>query len=173
MAQTADTRLTNFELVGKFHEKYGHPKRSIVYHDLFNGNEENEKLINLRVKLIDEEFNELKKALQDKNMCEVIDALSDILYVVYGAGHAFGINLDESFNIVHESNMTKSCDTEEEAKASVEVYKTKPGFENVEVSYRKVTQGDYEYYVLYNVNDGKILKSAFMKQPDFTEMLQR
>ena len=67
----------------------------------------NEKIIKLRYDLIKEELEELKEAIEQKDMIEIADALTDILYVTYGAGHAFGINLDKCFNEVQESNMSK------------------------------------------------------------------
>ena len=66
-----------------------------------------EKIHNLRISLINEELEEFKKALKNNDLKEVADALTDILYVTYGAGHAFGINLDKCFNEVQESNMSK------------------------------------------------------------------
>ena len=66
-----------------------------------------DKIIKLRYDLIQEELEELKEAIKDKNMVEIADALTDILYVTYGAGHAFGIDLDKCFNEVQESNMSK------------------------------------------------------------------
>ena len=67
----------------------------------------NKKIIKLRYDLIKEELEELKEAIEQKDMTEIADALTDILYVTYGAGHAFGINLDKCFNEVQESNMSK------------------------------------------------------------------
>ena len=61
----------------------------------------------LRYDLIDEELKELKVAIRDKDIKEIADALTDILYVTYGAGHAFGINLDKCFNEVQKFNMSK------------------------------------------------------------------
>ena len=66
-----------------------------------------EKINNLRYNLIKEELEELKSALDKQDLLEVADALTDILYVTYGAGHAFGINLDSCFNEVQNSNMSK------------------------------------------------------------------
>jgi len=66
-----------------------------------------DNIIDLRLDLIDEECRELKDAVEAKDIVEVADALTDLLYVVYGAGHAFGINLDLAFNNVHASNMSK------------------------------------------------------------------
>jgi|TARA_B110000858_G_C17751175_1_gene449750 predicted HAD superfamily Cof-like phosphohydrolase len=93
-------RLTNFEMAGDFMEAYGQDIPPLpAWPDA--------KTQNLRMALIDEEVGELRQAIADKNMIEVADALADILYVVYGAGHAFGIDLDECFNEVHRSNLTK------------------------------------------------------------------
>ena len=69
-----------------------------------------DKINELRVNLIKEELEELKIAIDSKNLVEVADALTDILYVTYGAGHAFGINLDRCFDEVQQSNMSKLDD---------------------------------------------------------------
>ena len=66
-----------------------------------------EKVIDLRISLIKEELDEFQEALKEKNLVEVADALTDLLYVTYGAGHAFGINLDRCFEEVQKSNMSK------------------------------------------------------------------
>ena len=67
----------------------------------------NKKIVNLRYELIKEELEELNQAIKDKELKEVADALTDILYVTYGAGHAFGIDLDKCFDEVQKSNMSK------------------------------------------------------------------
>ena len=67
----------------------------------------NDKITSLRYNLIKEELDELKEAMNNKDIVEVADALTDILYVAYGAGHAFGINLDDCFKEVQNSNMSK------------------------------------------------------------------
>ena len=69
-----------------------------------------EKINSLRLSLIQEELDELKKAINENDILEVADALTDILYVTYGAGHAFGINLDKCFDEVQQSNMSKLGD---------------------------------------------------------------
>ena len=69
-----------------------------------------EKINKLRIDLIEEELEELKSAMSNKDLLEVADALTDILYVTYGAGHAFGINLDKCFEEVQNSNMSKLDD---------------------------------------------------------------
>ena len=97
--------MTNFEKVKIFMETFGQEVKS-------KSSLSSEKINSLRLSLIQEELDELKKAIQDKDIIEVADALTDILYVTYGAGHAFGINLDQCFNEVQNSNMSKLGDDE-------------------------------------------------------------
>ena len=92
--------MTNFQKVGIFMKTFGQEVKT-------KAELSNDKINKLRLSLINEELEELRKAIQDNDILEVADALSDILYVTYGAGHAFGINLDECFNEVQESNMSK------------------------------------------------------------------
>tara|TARA_B100000287_G_scaffold433315_1_gene494746 strand:- start:991 stop:1362 length:372 start_codon:yes stop_codon:yes gene_type:complete len=92
--------MTNFEKVGLFMKTFGQEVKT-------NSSLSNEKINSLRISLISEELDELKKAISDNDIIEVADALTDILYVTYGAGHAFGINLDKCFNEVQNSNMSK------------------------------------------------------------------
>ena len=92
--------MTNFEKVKLFMQKYGQEVKA-------NANFSDEKTNKLRVDLIKEELEELTKAMDEKDLLEVADALTDILYVTYGAGHAFGINLDKCFDEVQSSNMSK------------------------------------------------------------------
>ena len=92
--------MTNFEKVGIFMKTFGQEVK--LKAELSNDN-----INELRISLINEELEELKKAIEDNDILEVADALTDILYVAYGAGHAFGINLDKCFNEVQESNMSK------------------------------------------------------------------
>ena len=92
--------MTNFESVKMFMETFG---QEIKEKAKFPTN----KITNLRYELIKEELEELKKAIEERDIKEVADALTDILYVTYGAGHAFGINLDKCFLEVQNSNMSK------------------------------------------------------------------
>jgi predicted HAD superfamily Cof-like phosphohydrolase len=92
--------MSNFQNVKKFMKTFGQ--------EVKEKNEfPNKKIIQLRYELIKEELEELNQAIKDKDMKEIADALTDILYVTYGAGHAFGINLDECFDEVQKSNMSK------------------------------------------------------------------
>ena len=92
--------MTNFEKVGLFMTTFGQEvkKKSEL---------SSKKINDLRLSLIQEELDELSKAIQENDILEVADALTDILYVTYGAGHAFGINLDRCFEEVQKSNMSK------------------------------------------------------------------
>ena len=92
--------MTNFQSVKKFMETFGQEIRE-------KASFPNDNITTLRYDLIKEELNELKEAMDKKDIKEVADALTDILYVTYGAGHAFGINLDECFEEVQNSNMSK------------------------------------------------------------------
>ena len=92
--------MTNFEKVKQFMQTFGQEvKTKASFSD--------EKTNQLRLDLITEELEELKSAMESKDLLEVADALTDILYVTYGAGHAFGINLDKCFDEVQNSNMSK------------------------------------------------------------------
>ncbi len=92
--------MTNFEKVGVFMKTFG---QEVKNKSSFG----TEKINQLRLNLIKEELEELREAMENKDLVEVADALTDILYVTYGAGHAFGINLDKCFNEVQNSNMSK------------------------------------------------------------------
>ena len=96
----SSTNISNFEKVGDFMEAFGQEVLYIPTMPDFN-------LAALRLDLIEEEVQELRDGFGRSSLLEVADALTDILYVVYGAGHAFGIDLDDCFHEVHRSNMTK------------------------------------------------------------------
>ena len=92
--------MTNFESVKKFMETFGQEiKEKAEFPD--------SNIVSLRYDLISEELQEFKDAIKNNDIKEVADALTDILYVTYGAGHAFGINLDKCFEEVQKSNMSK------------------------------------------------------------------
>ena len=92
--------MTNFNSVKKFMEVFGQEVKTKAEYP-------SEKIADLRYSLIKEELNEFKQALKDRDLKEIADALTDILYVTYGAGHAFGIDLDKCFEEVQRSNMSK------------------------------------------------------------------
>ena len=92
--------MTNFKKVGVFMKTFG---QEVKNKPSFS----TEKINQLRISLIQEELDELKEAMTNNDLLEVADALTDLLYVTYGAGHAFGIDLDKCFNEVQNSNMSK------------------------------------------------------------------
>ena len=92
--------MSNFEDVKKFMQTFGQMVKT-------KPNFPDEKTMQLRYDLIKEELNELEEAMKIKNLKEIADALTDILYVTYGAGYAYGINLDKCFKEVQRANMSK------------------------------------------------------------------
>ena len=92
--------MSNFNKVGTFMKTFGQEVKS-------KPSFSSDKINKLRVDLIKEELDELQEAMKNNDLLEVADALTDILYVTYGAGHAFGIDLDKCFEEVQNSNMSK------------------------------------------------------------------
>ena len=92
--------MSNFNKVGIFMKTFGQEVKN-------KPSLSTDKINKLRIDLIKEELEELKEAMDNNDLLEVADALTDILYVTYGAGHAFGINLDKCFDEVQNSNMSK------------------------------------------------------------------
>ena len=92
--------MSNFDNVKTFMETYGQEVKKTPSFP-------NDKIIQLRIDLIKEELKEFQEAINNKDLLEIADALTDILYVTYGAGHSFGIDLDKCFAEVQRSNMSK------------------------------------------------------------------
>lgn len=156
---------TNFEKVINFNKQFGITVHSKVQKNIFD---DDPKLVKYRLDLILEEVNELKDAIEKKDMKEVIDGLADILYVTYGMGTSFGINTDKAFEIVHNSNMSKLCINEEQAKNTIEWYKkNEPRYDSP--TYR--LSDNKKYWVVYNESSGKILKNINYIPANFDELL--
>ena len=113
------SQLSMFEKVQKFNKTFSSPIYNTYTNDIWNDT----KLIKLRQDLINEEVQELNEAIENKDITETMDALADILVVTLGAFDALGINGDKVFDEVHSSNMSKLCNTIQEAQDSVEWYK--------------------------------------------------
>lgn len=146
-----NTEQSVFEQVTEFCQMMG----QVVEH---NAQFPSKDVIDLRIGLIDEEFNELKTAIEENNMIDVADALADLLYVTNGTACAFGLTsiFKDIQNEVHSSNMSKVCLTEEEAKQTIEKYnKDDVGYTNYAPR--------FGYYVVYRVSDNKVLKSINYK----------
>ena len=126
-------------------------------------------IIESALKLIREEVTELEDAVKAKDLTETRDALADILYVVYGMAFRLGIDADADFKLVHDSNMSKFCESEEMASATVAQYKTK--FELGESPYSSPAykyEPETKLWIVYEETTGKILKSAIYKPVDLS-----
>jgi len=152
---TVYTTKTNFENVCDFNEQFGVKKLDTPCLD-------DEYFIESKMALIREEMSELEEAVKNKDLVETVDALTDILYVVLGMGYGINVNLDQAFKIVHESNMSKMCLTEEEAKETVAWYKIHQ-VRYTTPTYRVNSAGNY---VVYDEKTRKILKSIYYKPAD-------
>ena len=161
-------KKTNFEKVLEFNKAFGVETNTSTPDNLFT---KYEKLLTLRKNLIKEEFDELVDSIEQKDLIEFRDAVADILYVTYGAATAVGLDADHAFDIVHKSNMSKLCLSEEEAKETVqdylEKYKTKQSPYD-SPTYRK--SPDDKYWVVYNKSTNKILKSINYTPADLTNV---
>ncbi len=161
---------TNFEKVVEFNKIFGVPISKEPQLNIFD---KNPKLTKLRFDLIKEEVDELSDAIKDKDFPEVVDALGDILYVVYGAAASFGVDMNEVLDKIHKSNMSKLCNTEEIAIKTIERYQDLYVNNKSEYDspvYRKDEKTNK--YIVYNKTTGKILKSINYKPVDFTNYLK-
>ena len=126
----------------------------------------------LRVSLLQEELDELKKAIEDNDLVEVADALCDLQYVLSGAVLEFGLGekFVELFNEVHESNMSKTCDNERQAKETVDLYSEK----GVETYYESVVDSKgFKKYNIYRKLDQKVLKNKDYKPVNLIKILEK
>ena len=144
--------------VVKFHEVFKHPIQKTP-------GIPDKKRCELRVELIQEELNELQQAIIDNDMIEVADALCDIQYVLAGAVLEFGLGnkFSDLFNEVQRSNMSKACETQQEAEETVAHYE-KQGIE----AYIAPSDGKY---LIYRKSDNKTLKSINYSPADLTKIL--
>ena len=158
--------LTNFVKVkDEFNVCFGVDNNVVPQKNLFD---KDPKLVKYRLDLIEEEVTELREAISNKDFTETVDALTDILYVVYGAYTAFGVDADKAFDLVHKSNMSKLCKNKKEALATVEYYKNDDRYDSP--NYRLSPEG--KYYVVYNESTKKILKSINYKPVSFETIIE-
>ena len=147
----------------EFHETFEMDVRDTPYHEIFD----DKKLVNLRLKLIQEEWEELQEAIANRDLTETFDAILDMHYVLSGMCVSLGLNEDYGFHLVHQSNMSKLCDTEEHAQETVEWYKeTRPHFKP---SYRKTKDG--KKWLVFDELTGKVLKNKYYKPVDLSVLL--
>ena len=131
--------MSNFSKVGTFMKTFG---QDVKTKPSFS----TDKINKLRIDLIKEELDELTEAMNNKDLLEVADALTDILYVTYGAGHAFGIDLDKCFDEVQNSNMSKLDDNgkpiyNEKGKVMKGPRYFKPNLKNILLKWKKIIIG--------------------------------
>jgi len=155
--------MSNFQKVVAFNRAFDVPVQTKVQHEIWTKNPE---LVKLRMELIREEMRELEEAVANHDMVETTDALSDILYVVYGMGASLGVNLDWAFDIVHSSNMSKVCMTEEDAKITVQKYKEDGRYDSP--YYYNTKTG---LYIVKNKSTQKVLKSHKYVEVNFDSIL--
>lgn len=150
-------RKTNFEKITEFQKAFEMKHFETITKDNIEANPD---LIKLRLSLIDEEVSELKEAINNKDIVEMRDAIGDILYVVYGAGQTFGFDCDSDFATIHDSNMSKLCKNEEEAKETVAKYEQdfKDGNSRYDTPYCYYNE-QQDVWIVKNKSTGKVLKS--------------
>jgi len=154
-------------------------KQVEYFHDTFNvpvleaPTIPSEERCNLRVSLIQEELNELKQAITDKNIIEIADALCDLQYVLNGTILEFGMkeSFEELFDDVHDSNMSKSCETERQAKETVDLY-TEKGVETYYERTNTLIDGFVKYNV-YRKSDSKVLKNKDYRPANLKPILDK
>jgi len=157
-------KKTNFEKISEFNTAFGVKSNNTSQKDLFDTDK---KLVDYRLSLVNEEVDELNEAVKNKDFKETIDALSDILYVVYGFYTAIGIDADKAFELVHKSNMSKLCISEDEAKETVRSYENDTRYDSPEYK----LSDDGKHYIVYNRNTSKILKSINYNAVNFDSIL--
>ena len=154
--------MSNYEKIVEFHKAFG-----LVHNDEHEQSTlDDEALVKLRLGLIEEEFGELKEAIKERDFTEVRDAIADLLYVTYGTASSFGIHADKDFDVIHKSNMTKLCKTEDEARDTVQWYKDNKLSVYDSPNYR--LSNDKIHWVVYNESTGKILKSIHYQPVKFS-----
>lgn len=148
MWKSYQLEMDHFDQVAEFMNAFEQPVRS-------KPTELDDETLHFRLSLVEEETRELREAVEAKDYVEMVDALADIIYVVDGFAHSLGVDLREAFRLVHESNMTKLCSSEEEARETVEWYKANETRYD-SPTYRKSSGGKW---MVYNESTGKALKS--------------
>lgn len=154
-------KLDSLNQVAEFHKTFNAPILSTPQIP-------SKERCDLRVSLLQEELNELKQAIEDKNLVEIADALCDLQYVLSGAVLEFGLGdkFVELFNEVQRSNMSKACKDETQAQETVEHYKTTKG---EEAYYEK--SGDK--YNVHRASDNKVLKNKYYSPADLKSILEK
>jgi len=151
--------VTSLNSVAEFHNTFGHPVKETP-------SIPDKSRCDLRVSLLSEELNELKEAIENNDLVEVADALCDLQYVLSGAILEFGLGdkFESLFSEVHRSNMSKACDTVEEAEQTIAHYKEKD-----QDSYYEKKDGKY---LVFRKQDNKTLKSINYSPAELTRLVK-
>ena len=157
---------TNYQKVLEFNEAFGIKNETTPQLDIFT---KNKKMLDYRMSLVTEEFNELQDSVATNDFVEIVDSLTDLEYVISGFFTALGLDNDKCFQIVHDSNMSKLCKTEEEAIESVKRYKQEVPQRYDTPNYRKAN--DNKHYIVYNESTMKILKSYLYTPANFDTLI--
>lgn len=165
---TPPSRLTNFQKVVEFNKAFGVQTNTTPQLDIFD---KDPKFVAYRLALIEEEVQELRDAIKEKDFTETIDALVDSLYVILGACASLGFDANQAFDLVHKSNMSKLCDTEEDAIITVKKYKEEVPQRYDSPAYRRSDNGIH--FVVYNQSTMKILKNYKYSPVSFTSLLTK
>jgi len=166
--KTSKKKKNNFEKVKTFMSIMGQDCPQIPVEP-----KSSPSITKLRVELIEEELRELKEAVEKNDFVEVVDALADILYVTYGAGAAWGVDLQKAFELVHDSNMSKICNSREEAEKTVKWYEENPHKGYPTPKFRKALDDEQDTkYVVYENSSGKILKNVNYKAVDLSKIVE-
>ena len=149
------------KMVEEFHKTFGAPI-------LETPQIPSKERCDLRVKLLQEELDELKEAIENNDLVEACDALCDMQYILSGSNLEFGVGdkFDELFNEVHRSNMSKACASQQEAIETLSHYKQKDGTEG----YYKEVDGKW---LVYRTNDNKVLKSINYSPANLKDIINR
>lgn len=171
LAGMANKGLTNFEKSLQFNRMAGMKLYGSVQHDIFDNKYDMDRVMGL----IKEEVGELEVAVKNKDIVETVDALADILYTVYNMGGTIGVDLDKAYDIVHKSNMSKFCQTQEIAQSTIDDYRY--ARDNNLTTLRMTEKPslrptfDGKGWVVYDMENGRILKSNRWSPPDFTSLI--
>lgn len=169
ISECSNEYLTNFQKVKQFNTIFGvlDPETKINQDVI----KENPRFINDCMNLVREEINETEEAILNNEFPEFIDGIADSIYVLYGMAARVGVDMDEVFDEVHYSNMSKICKTEEEAKTTVESYQGHKTYQDV--YYTKVINDDTIFYVVKDRVLNKVLKSINWKPFDIKKFIER
>ncbi|BCS83057.1 Phosphoribosyl-ATP pyrophosphohydrolase-domain containing protein (two domains) [Cotonvirus japonicus] len=161
--------VSNFNMIGMSHDEVD--KQNFKITNKFDTETLNKQSNNINkfVGIIGKEFDSLTLFVEKRNLFRIISCLSYLIIKTYSLGYIINVDLDDVFTRVHNSNMSKLCENEEQAIDTIEHYKTLQGFENVNIAYRKSV--DDKRYVIYNVETGKILKSKYFVLPNFDDII--